>query len=80
MKDYLGVELEIGDEVIYHSQHYRCFHKGRVVRWTPKMVIIDVTPNDATPYHECSDNLKRWRELRQHPSQLIRITKELWQQ
>lgn len=41
MKDYLGQELQVGDVVIYYSNGYRIFAKGRIIKITKCFVFID---------------------------------------
>ena len=44
MKDFLGKEISIADEVIYMHQHYMELCKGVVVDFTPKKVRIKQLP------------------------------------
>lgn len=39
-KDYLGNELEVGDEVVYMKVGYRWFERGTIVTLCPKKAII----------------------------------------
>lgn len=60
MKDFLGKELSIGDEVVAIRLRYKALDKGKVVRFTDKMVIL-----------ECE---KHFRELKQFPQQIVKIS------
>lgn len=40
MKDYLGNELEVGDQVVFVRLNYRDLMKGTIIKLTPKMVRI----------------------------------------
>ena len=63
MRDYLGNELEIGDEVIGVLPNYREFVRGFVIAFTPQKVRIEYRWG-------LSRNL-----LLQDPSQLIIVNK-----
>jgi len=41
MKDFAGNEINIGDIVAATESHYNCLIKGKVVKITPKMLIIE---------------------------------------
>lgn len=43
MKDFLGRELKIGDEVVFSIPHYHGLAKAHIVKFAPKMVVLDVT-------------------------------------
>ena len=60
-KDYLGRELNIGDEVVFMQISYRGLMKGKIKSLSPKMAVIS---------HE-QTNLGG-TESRQYHSQIIR--------
>ena len=63
MRDYLGNELEIGDEVIGVLPNYREFVRGFVIAFTPQRVRIQFQKGISG------------RTLLQDPSQLIVVDK-----
>ena len=67
MKDFLGIELALGDSVIIIAPSYRHFVLARVIKFTPKQVRVAFmnTWNFAKPGH--------YTELLQSPSQLTKI-------
>lgn len=40
-KDFLGNELNVGDEVAYFSPHYRTFQRGNITKISPKVLYIE---------------------------------------
>lgn len=40
MKDYLGNELGLGDEVVFVQRGYRNFWRGIITKMTPKTILI----------------------------------------
>lgn len=60
MKDYLGNDLQVGDEVVYVELGYRNFKKGKIARFTAKFVFIKEGKS---------------MEIKQKPEQLIKIIK-----
>ena len=42
MKDFLGNELNVGDTVVFSIPHYHGLAKGRITKFAPKMVVLDV--------------------------------------
>lgn len=40
MKDFLGKDIAVGDTVIFNPPRYKGLIKGRVVKFTPKMIKI----------------------------------------
>ena len=40
MKDFFGRELQVGDVVAYTNGSYADFFQGKVVRFTPKCVVV----------------------------------------
>lgn len=62
MKDFLGNELEVGDEVVFMQINYRSLVKGVVDRFTPQKVWI---------WHE-KLNIGG-KETLQDPSQVVKI-------
>ena len=40
-KDFIGNELAVGDEIVFMTISYRDLRKGKIIKITPKMVIID---------------------------------------
>jgi hypothetical protein len=63
MRDFLGNELEIGDEVIGVLPNYREFVRGFVIAFTPQRVRIEYQTGIFK------------RVLLQDPSQLIVVNK-----
>lgn len=62
--DYLGNEINVGDEVVFFAQKYREFRKGKIIKDHSVMIDIETT--------------SKWRGfIRQHPSQVIKIKTEL---
>lgn len=61
-KDFLGNELQVGDDVILIEQGYRNFIKGKIVRETPFYFFIKYLDYDK--YRE---------EIKQKGYQLIKI-------
>lgn len=61
MKDFLGRELAVGDEVVWldHQHTSSMFYRGKVTRFTPQKVGIETFSEDGThvwsnlklPYH-----------------------------
>ena len=65
-RDFLGNELNVGDEVIYVEKGYRNFAKGRISRITPNQtVILDIIHPNIANYATT---------LKQTGSQLIKIS------
>jgi hypothetical protein len=62
-KDFLGRELEIGDEVVFMQIHYRGLMKGTIKKLSPKKATIE---------HE-KTNLCSTESVQFH-DQLIKIT------
>jgi hypothetical protein len=44
-KDFLGNELNVGDEVAYFSPHYRTFMRGEIVKISPKVLYVGTGRN-----------------------------------
>lgn len=40
MKDLFGVELQVGDIVAFNPPKYKGLVKGKIVKFTPKMVTV----------------------------------------
>jgi len=68
MKDYLGNEIEIGDNVVAIMPDYRMFVKGVVYQFTPQKVRIEY-------YYNFSGNKQSSRTILQEPDQIICINK-----
>ena len=62
MKDFLGNELNIGDEVVFVQLGYRNLLKGHITKMTEKTILIS---HDKT--NTCST------ETKQTPSQVVKI-------
>ena len=43
MKDFLGRELKVGDEVVFSIPHYHGLARAHIAKFSPKMVVLDVT-------------------------------------
>jgi peroxiredoxin len=54
MKDFLGNELNVGDDVVIMQKSYRNFIKGKIIRITKCMVIVQ---HDET--NVCSTETKQ---------------------
>lgn len=61
MKDYLGMDLEVGDPVIFIDRRCREYRKGTISRFTRVYVIVD--------YMQYNVN----NQIKQSPAQLIKI-------
>lgn len=62
-KDFLGNELNVGDEVVYFSQQWRVFKRGEIISFSPKMLLINIDNNHK-------------KTLRQFHEQVIKIEKK----
>lgn len=40
VKDFVGKELNIGDEVVFMMRNYRSLLKGTIIKLTPKNAVI----------------------------------------
>lgn len=67
MKDYLGQELSVEDEVIFIPPNYREFQKAKIIRFTPQFVIIEY--NNTWNYGPSGHLI----EMKQECHQLIKI-------
>lgn len=65
MKDFLGKELKVGDEIVYMSTGYQSFHKGEIVKLTNKRIAIERLRDVPKPSWE--DPTYR------HPSTVVKI-------
>ena len=61
MKDYLGKELSVGDEVIYIDRGFRSFRKASITRFTKQKVELEIYPSPYEIY------------LLQEPFRIIKI-------
>ena len=58
MKDFRGVELNIGDTVVTDSPHYKGMLLAKVVAFTPKMIRVELlTTNNY--YYKVGSKLLR---------------------
>lgn len=64
MKDFLGNELVIGDEVVFVQLGYRNLFKGIIIKCTAKTILIKHKKTNT-----CST------ETKQFPEQVIKIMK-----
>ena len=64
MKDYLGKELKVGDDVIYIAMGNREYCKGRITRFTKCFVFFDYILSDGS--------ISQFG-LKQTPEQLIKL-------
>jgi hypothetical protein len=62
MKDFLGNELKIGDEVVFVQLHYRNLLRGTIKNMTAKTILIS---------HKATNNYQM--ETKQSPDQVIKI-------
>lgn len=65
MKDFLGKELSVGDEVVWIHPGYREYDKAKVLRFTKCYVIIE----RIRKYHDGQTT----EEVKQKSEQLIKI-------
>jgi uncharacterized Zn ribbon protein len=63
MKDFVGNELAVGDEVILVKPRYREFVKGNILKMTAQTVFLEYMHQN----YRC--------EVKQDPSQLIKVVK-----
>ena len=63
--DYLGNEFKIGDKVVFCELGYRNFLTGKIVKITPKTVIIE---HNISKYGKKNSNTKQFHH------QIIKIT------
>lgn len=66
MKDFLGNDLEIGDEVVFMFLTYRSLGKGRIVKFTPKTILIE---------HQHPNLSNYTTKTKQFPNQVIKINR-----
>mgnify|MGYP003297977825 CR=1 FL=1 len=59
MKDFLGQELKVGDEVVYMYRHTtgssssnKTLKRGFIKRFTPKQVVVDTGRNMGNIYYD----------------------------
>ena len=66
MRDFFNTELTVGDTVAFMAPGYRNLVKGTIIRFTPKMVIIEYLNNwnFSNPGYPC--------EIKQTPDQIIK--------
>ena len=60
--DYLGKEINVGDNVVFVQLRYRNFMKGTIKKITPHTVLIEHEKTNVSS-----------TETKQHPSQVIKI-------
>lgn len=65
MKDFLGNELNVGDEVVYANMNYRKLGKAIVISFTKFYVNIEYDNTDFSS--------NRTSKTRQLPEQLVKI-------
>ena len=68
MKDFLGTEIKVGDEVLSNDIHYRSFVKGVVAKITSKTILIKVKKSES----KYSDGATR-----RYPSQVVVVSRLL---
>ncbi len=64
LKDFLGQDLEVGDEVVFIQLRYRNLLKGTIIKMTPKTILIA---------HERTNVGST--QTKQFPEQVVRINK-----
>ncbi len=69
MKDFLGNELKVGDQVIFVRPNYRNFAKGVIYHITEKTVFI----NWNNPHFQFSSE----DTLKQHGYQVIKVAETI---
>lgn len=65
MKDFLGKELNIDDEVVLTAPQYRFFVKAKIIAFTPKKVRVE--------YYNTWNHSSYRQEYLSEPDFLIRI-------
>ena len=68
--DKLGVQLNIGDEVVFIAPGYRMLVVGRIVAFNKHMITIEYVNN----WNYCDG---RTETLRQKPEQVIKIKESI---
>lgn len=61
-KDFLGNDIQVGDQVIYAQLHYRSLKIGTITKITPKMVFIQTD----------TDKNYDWTIIKQFHDQVIK--------
>ena len=41
MKDFFGVEVDIGDDVVTTAKNYRSLVRGKIISISPKSVVVE---------------------------------------
>jgi hypothetical protein len=68
MKDFLGNQLEVGDEVVFIVPGYRELTRGIITKFTKCFVFIEK--------HNPNQIRAAWQEtIKQTPEQLVKINK-----
>ena len=66
MKDFLGKDLAVGDEVVYMKLKYRELEKGKIARMTKHFVFVDRMSEKGTTYNP--------DQIKQEPYQVVKIS------
>lgn len=74
MKDFLGNELKVGDEVVFSLQLHRRLSKGVIASFTKSGNYVNVKYNGKYAGWSSKD-LEREYEIRQLPEQVMKVTK-----
>ena len=64
MKDFLGNDLEVGDEVVFMFLKYRSLGKGVIIKITPKTILIE-HPHFNMPNYTTT--------TKQFPNQVVKV-------
>ena len=65
MKDFLGNELAVGDDVVMMLPGYRSFRKGTIHRFTKCYAVVRYKSMSGTKLYDS--------EIKQEPSQLVKF-------
>ena len=57
MKDFLGYELNIGDDVVFMQKEYRSLMRGRIIKITKCMVVVEHEKTNV-----CSTETKQFHD------------------
>ena len=71
MKDYLGKDLEVGDEVAYISSQYKEFELGKILSIGECRVTIERWDENRKPYTKYAAD-KKFAKTIKTPDQIIR--------
>lgn len=73
MKDFLGRELEIGDEVVFSIPHYHGLARAHITKFSPKMVVLDVITGYGHTFRPISEAGKYDRAICRYPQDCVKV-------